>query len=340
MKQTFINIFQRTFYIKIRLIYLVIAAGIFLSTGLVISVMHLIIAREDANRERRLINLVQNSENQPYQWKAKEISFPHVRLRRSLLVPHKDIGNPEGNRHFLDDLEKEIQIGLNWQESPPEIDMPHAEKAPEIDGIAEDEAWKNSLNFKGEYPLNSKDKIQDDSEWKLCWDENFIYFTCSFTDKSPEISNSERIYEGDSFELFIMPEERYHTYVELVFSPDGRQYTKWVTQSEKGRYEIADYKPESLTIATNQKENSFVIEGKIAFHDLPAYLRGNSPKAGEQLRLMMLRIDKSGDGFKKFTPVPFLYDGHNIFGYMKITLQKTIEKFQHTNHDIGKGSKQ
>jgi hypothetical protein len=47
-------------------------------------------------------------------------------------------------------------------------------------------------------------------------------------------------------------------------------------------------------------------------------MRGNLPKAGERINLVMVRIN---DGQKSII-VPLLYDGHNIFGYPEFTLKK------------------
>ena len=58
-------------------------------------------------------------------------------------------------------------------------------------------------------------------------------------------------------------------------------------------------------------------EVALPFAELPGYMRGNVPRAGETLSLMLVRTD---DAVRR-VPIPFLYDGHNIFGYMRATLR-------------------
>ena len=198
------------------------------------------------------------------------------------------------------------------------------------DGFPDETFWKDSsLHWTGEYRLNQTELQNNSARWYLGYDSEYLYFKASFPDESICLAATDSLYEADSFELFILPEERYHTYVELVFSPDGRQYTRWVSQTTRSRYELSDYAPESLRSRTEKLKTGWSIEGRIGFRDLPAYLRGNPARPGETLRLMMLRIDRSGKGTRTVsTPVPFLYDGHNIFAYMKLTLQESRETKQ------------
>jgi hypothetical protein len=154
------------------------------------------------------------------------------------------------------------------------------------------------------------------------YDKDYLYFFCSFADDDIVTANSPELYNGDAVELFIMPEIRYYTYVELVFSPAGKSYTQWVNQSVRSRFELSAYHPESLYVASKIGEGGYSVEGRIGFRDLPGYLRGNPAKSGETLRLMMIRIDKDSSGrMASSTPVPFLYNGHNFFGYMTVVLQ-------------------
>lgn len=276
----------------------------------------------DRLRDQRLVTFFRTSQGTPYQWKAKEVIYDYSQVRRAILTPRTQEGTPSQIRQGLDTLEKEIKLGVDWQENPPILKLPRTDRPPEIDGIPDDIAWSQALSFYGEYPLNSNQNNSNSSIWMLVYDQEYLYFAVVFNDKNCWSADSPSLYHGDALELFIMPEIRYYTYVELVFSPDGRKYTQWVNQTLRGRYELSEYHPKSLKIATRQDSNGYMIEGRIGFRDLPGYLRGNPAQPGETIRLMMLRINS--DGIAKpttSTPIPFLYDGHNYFGYMTVTLQ-------------------
>ncbi len=72
----------------------------------------------------------------------------------------------------------------------------------------------------------------------------------------------------------------------------------------------------------NRTESGWSAEARLAFRELPGYLLGNRPEAGQQIRFQLIRTDLSGGRRTYTTPVPFLYDGHNIYGYIRATLGK------------------
>jgi len=280
-----------------------------------------VMAMQDKARDQRLVEYYRASIGKPFQWKAKEVIYGYNKVRRAVLVTPDDAIEAREVRENLKKLEEEIRFGMNWKHQPPELKLPKCKVPPEIDGKADDAAWTNALVFHGEYPVNHDIRSHESSEWKLMYDAEYLYFFCNFTDSSIVQSKDSRLYHGDSFELFIMPEIRYHTYVELVFSPNGKKYTRWISQTDRGRFELSDYAPETLFVASQTRKDGYSIEGRIGFQDLPAYLRGNKAHPGETIRLMMLRINRDTSGNKiSSTPVPFLYNGHNIYGYMKLCL--------------------
>ncbi len=276
---------------------------------------------QDHERDQRLIEYYRQSSGKPFQWKAKEVIYDYNQVRRAILVPRTQEGSKEQIRQNLIKLENEIKIAMQWSNKPPVLKLPYARQVPVIDGCANEESWSKALVFRGSYELNKTKKTDVKSVWKLMYDNKYLYFSATFEDKNIVAAKDHRLYMGDSLELFIMPEIRYHTYVELVFAPDGRRYTQWVSQSLRSRFELSEYAPESLLVSSKRNKDGYSIEGKIGFWELPAYLRGNRPKSGEVLRLMLIRIDKdSSSNETSFTPVPFLYSGHNFFGYMFLVL--------------------
>ncbi|MPN43931.1 hypothetical protein SDC9_191492 [bioreactor metagenome] len=118
-----------------------------------------------------------------------------------------------------------------------------------------------------------------------------------------------------------MPEPRLRTYLELVLAPGQPPYAKWVHAGRDGVFDLCDFSPAEFHHAVKRFPGGYRVEAAIAFRELPGYLRGNAPRAGETIFFMPVRTDRNGDSFRATAPVPFLYDGHNIHGYMKGTLQ-------------------
>ena len=277
--------------------------------------------KEDRARDERLVSIFRSSKGTPYQFKAKEVIYDYNQVRRALLVRHDYMLSDAEIRRKLKQLETELQEGAAWSFEPEQHKLPRTSAAPEINGDFSEAAWANALTFRGEFPAGDVKKQNDSSVWKLMYDEEYIYFAAEFPDSDLQRGTSGMPFKGDSFELFILPEKRYCTYVELVFSPWNECYTKWVHQTPRGRAEPTDYSPGSLLVRTKIVPRGWRLEGRIAFGELPSYLRGGPPRSGETLHVMMVRIDKNRTGKNiLFVPVPFLPDGHNIYGYMKLTL--------------------
>lgn len=270
-----------------------------------------------------LIALFRASRGKPWQWKAKEVIYDYMQVQRALLVRRDYMGKNEEIRTRLRTLEREISNSRNWAEPIREYVIPKLPEQQRLNGYPSPAYWEEkALVWQGEYPLGRTALQENSARWRLCYDTEYLYFKAAFPDRSRFLSPSEQLYDQDAFELFILPEIRFYTYVELVISADNRHYTRWVNQTERSRYELSHFTPATLETKTAEHDGFWEIEGRIGFVELPGYLHGNPAKSGESIRLMMLRIDAAPAGEKQvFSPVPFLYDGHNFFGYMKFTLQ-------------------
>lgn len=278
--------------------------------------------RSDRDLDNRLIHYFRQSDGKAYQWKAKEVAYDYNQVRRAILVPRTEEGSKEELRKNFQKLEREIKMGEDWGESVRSFILPAATSLPTIDGEFDEDVWRHALRLYGQYPLNTAEKQETADNWLVFYTPQYFCFAAEFRDDFIDQRQNVPLYEGDALELFIMPEERYHTYVELVFAPDGKCYTQWVSQTQRSRYELTEYHPKTLKMAAKKFPGGYRIEGMIGFADLPGYLLGNPAKSGEKLRMMMLRMDRQKDGTQTVgVPVPFLYDGHNYFGYMNLTLQ-------------------
>ncbi len=255
----------------------------------------------------------------PYEWKAGHLRHSHYQLIRAELLGSSE-GPWEELRAKLRKLDADIRLGEEDWPQPVTLNLPQAPVPPVIDGKLEEAAWKNALTFRGEYPLNSRKHQALPSVWKLMYDKEFLYFAVDFDDGDLRI-NRDRLYWGDAVELFIMPDPRLHTYAEIVVAPDASHYQKWATTSVGEPFMIEHYEPASLMTAAAERPGGYRIEGRIGFRDLPGYLLGNPAEPGQTLRVMMIRMNLDGDELSSSVPTPFLYDGHNTFGYMTLVLQ-------------------
>ncbi len=275
----------------------------------------------DRELEKELVFRYNQRQGKPYEWKAKQLRRCWYQLLRSDLLK-KDNGSPAEMRGHLKQLLAEIELGKNWPE-PREIAIPHCRRAPVIDGRIDEEEWQEALTFRGEYGLNRREREENDSVWRIMYDSQWIYFSAEFTDPDIIVS-TEHPYYHDSLELFLEPDPRLQTYVELVLPPGPPPHTTLCHYSHGEAFQFKVYEFPSLDVRTKITPGGFLVEGKIGFRDLPGYFLGNEAKAGEHLNFMFVRTRKDGTHFSIATPEPLLYDGHNTFGYLRGYLQPTI----------------
>jgi hypothetical protein len=132
-------------------------------------------------------------------------------------------------------------------------------------------------------------------------------------------ANKKSPWDGDALEIFVLPDRRLKAYWEVIVNP-GNNVVNWLHLNNSDGYWVigTDDKIRGLKTVTKITRDGFLVEVAIPFRELPGYMRGNLPKAGERINLVMVRIN---DGQKSII-VPLLYDGHNIFGYPEFTLKK------------------
>lgn len=273
---------------------------------------------DDLLREERLRTLYAERKSGFAEFRAKMIEDPYWIRRREQLLGGTLPLNSQALRRDLNRLEQEIKTGRNWHTPIPSAKIPFTASPPVIDGKLDPEEWRTALSYRGEYPLNSELPGGQRTEWKLQYDQKFLYFAVRVFDSSVIPGPLSAPYRGDSVELFLHPDVRLADYLESVISPDGILYTARATQSRQRHYDLEIcYIPEACA-RTIRLPDGFSAELKIPFSALPGYLLGNPPKRNETMNFMMLRCDLSPDGhYTRTAPVPFLYDGHNIYGYIR-----------------------
>lgn len=272
----------------------------------------------DLEREERLVAYYHNRENSPSEFRAKMVNDPYwVRLRE--MVPGRSLRmSRQQIRKELMRLEQEIYQGCQWKTPIPQAIIPFAETAPVIDGNLQEEIWNEALSYQGEYPLNSEHPRDSNTEWYLLYDQHFIYFGARILDISISPGPKETPYKGDSVELFLHPDKRLTDYLETVVSCNGSVYNARASQSKSRHYDLERCTIPGLAASTKRFPGGYSVEVRIPFSALPGYLLGNAPRPGDSMNFMMIRCNLDDQGnFSRTTPVPFLYDGHNIYGYIQ-----------------------
>ena len=123
-------------------------------------------------------------------------------------------------------------------------------------------------------------------------------------------------WDGDCLEFFILPEKRLKVYWEIVVNPENEVFDGLHQNYRWGGFSgHPEEDMQGLKTFTKKTESGYAVELAIPFKELPAYTKGNVPEAGQKIWFMFVRTDKG----QRKTPCPFLYDGHNIFGYVQGT---------------------
>ena len=221
-------------------------------------------------------------------------------------------------------LKREVSMGRNWQTPLLNTTIPFLVRPPLIDGEITQAEWRHALFFNREYLLSRSEPL---SECGACWyigyNHEYIFFAAQIKDPDLLPGPSEKPYGGDAVEVFLHPDKRLANYLETVVSCNGNSYQARAAQTAMRHFDIEPLKKTVAVTAVKANGSGYCIEGKIPFSALPGYFLGNLPKAGESMNFMLIccRLNRKGE-YSRTTPYPFLYDGHNIYGYIQGTLGK------------------
>ncbi len=223
----------------------------------------------------------------------------------------------------IQNIMQEVRRGGQWKYIAPAIYIPFTDTPPEIDGSISPGEWDNALVYKGEVPLNEeKEPPHGESRWRIMYDAGFLYVSADFEDSDLQI-DTEHPYRGDALELFLLGDPEMRSYWEVVVSPDNDLFTGWHSVGIYGnRNSQSGITPRQLHTAATRTDRGFSVEIAFPFWALLSQ-QGAFPFSAKNFRLMLLRTNRNaGEPVRVSTPVPFLYDGHNIYGYIKATLKK------------------
>lgn len=218
----------------------------------------------------------------------------------------------------LADFYREFEKGKAWKEKPRRIVLPRLDAAPVLDGRLAPEEWKGAAVFSGEYPIDSTepDRNYPDSRWYVGIYRDALYVGAGFRDSDVRVHSGtsldepDPIYRGDSLEVFVRPDTDRLLYREFLVNPDGKCWTLYHKASPFGKWDMLDSRVDSgMEARTSTGPEGLCFEVKIP-------LRFES---GKHWSFMLVRSNRDGGRECRYsTPVPLLYDSHNIYGYIAI----------------------
>lgn len=267
----------------------------------------------------------------PARYEAEQKPIYHYYLN---VIEGKERGNYENAVLRLSSWAEKIQRGVEWNIPRHQMVVPYLNAPPEIDGRINEKEWSNAEKITGEYEIDSPTPFVpgNGSCWFFGYDRNYFYVAGQFKE-AEVISWHERIFEpgeafylGDCFEIFIRPQEKFLTYYEFLTNPAGDRWDMFHSHLTRGRWQMIceDYHfgIRRATVFQNGVLNyELAIPLKMLYGDWTK--RGAA--AGDRFDFMPVRINRDSEIFRRTTPVPLLYDGHNIFGYIQAVLGTKTE---------------
>lgn len=233
----------------------------------------------------------------------------------------KKSGSRPAARHWLRILSGLIEAGQKWNEPTVTITIPQTDLPVVIDGIPSEEAWQSAHVWNGDYRTFVNEprafhlhRRDTGSRWMVMRDSSHLYFSGTFRDQDLVI-HPKKLFRGDGFELFLLPEPALRSYWELIVAPDGSSYSGWNMKNHTGDpVTVPGILPKHTRFAAFRGPDNFSVEIAFPLAGLPS-LSGKT----ERIRFMLFRtnnIPETQNALCYDTPVPFLYDGHNLNGYI------------------------
>lgn len=248
-------------------------------------------------------------------------------------VPEDQLGFARGCiKNFADTLAKVP----GWP-TPPSVRVPYTKSMPVIDGKLNDAAWQHALVLQGVCVLNEKKRAAGPATtWRLMWDEKYLYLGVSCADTkiiAPRVGHNGPIYDNDCVELFLLPDFAKGVYWELEVSAIGDlfelQYTKkfdhWGSNPNQGVLMQGLLYAAALHGTANKSDDTdsgYGVEMAVPFASLPGAAATAKGTAGQTLRFMLARMDRTPTSFTPYAFCPLLSWTHNIWNYATMTLKK------------------
>jgi hypothetical protein len=244
-------------------------------------------------------------------------------IREAAIVRGGECGNYQEAVQKLADCYEMAQTGMTWKQTPVVVPLKKLFRRPTIDGrfcLAE---WTEANQFQGEFLLGKTKKSNlFDTQWLIGTYENSLFIAVRFQDVDqnsiPYQAGKSSPWLGDALEVFIRPDLKDLFYYELVVNLEGELCTFWHLNDPYGGYHrLKECTNTAIKVKTSRTAREIIFELEIPMNELhPAWCQ-QLPKKGDVFSFMLCRSNCDNWGKRHVTtPVPFLYDGHNIFGYI------------------------
>ncbi len=223
---------------------------------------------------------------------------------------------------------REAAIGFAWREPRTTAKIPVLRAMPVIDGVVDEEEWRGALTFEGEFPLNSPERTAGEpSCWRVGWRGNSFYVAAQFRDPDLQIFESQatgdepKMFKGDSLECFIRPRSDQFLYWEFIANPAGSLWELMhVNNPWGGSVTLANALRTGARAAAIRTGEGFSVELVLPLQEFHGVWCRRPPRPGDRFEFILVRTRLDNGVYTKNSPVPFLYDGHNIFGYIRAEL--------------------
>lgn len=227
----------------------------------------------------------------------------------------------------LAECRRRIQRGMEWRIVLPEKKIPRMKHSPVPDGRISEQELEECLLFRGEYPLDaaSRNRAFADSLWLLGWKEDFLYLAVSFRDDDPEIYHGKKecadgkyLYLGDCLEFFVRPQLEKTQYFECLINGAGDFWMLSHIPGYWGGFTSVDRECSApgARIGGTWRNGCFILEAVLPFRIWHGEWCARPPRPGDRFSFMMLRANRRKSEYGFSTPVPFLFGGHNLYGYL------------------------
>ncbi len=225
---------------------------------------------------------------------------------------------------------EDAAIGFAWKEPRADVAVPYLPQAPMIDGAIDPAEWEGALRFDGEFRLNCPGRTPGEpSEWRIGWRDGFLYAAARFRDRDLRVSDGKalggksKMFEMDSFEFFLRPRTDQFIYYEFIVNPRGNLWgLMHVNNPWGGSMTLANALEVGARAAARPDAEGFSVELALPLTEFHGVWCRRPPRAGDAFEFIMVRTNRDGEEYSKNSPVPFLYDGHNIFGYARAVLAR------------------
>ena len=251
--------------------------------------------------------------NTAYEYASDRILHPSTQDAIRILNGKKK-GNRTAARQWLLNLRQMLETGSQWTFQSPTVEIPFLKGKLQIDGFLTEPEWNESLCWMGDFPVSSREHLENGSRWHIVHDSEYLYFGAAFLDEEIVV-HPEKYFRGDSLEIFLLADPRMKSYWELIITPSGKHYSAWNIQNGNGTFSsVKHILPETCRIAAQKTPDGFSVEAAFPLSALPTLKRDKN-----SIRFILIRthnIPASCDRLVFHTPVPFLYEGHNLNGYL------------------------